>query len=105
MLETVTDPFYLTTVTLTANSVYSFKVEARNLVGIGSLSDAISIRAAAVADKPTDLQNVAVITTAYQVGLDWNEGAYNGGSPVLDYRVSYKQLSASSFTVYESGIT
>ena len=89
---------------LTNDLIYSFKVSARNNVGSGALSEPISIRAARVADKPTDLSNVASITTAYRVGLDWSEGIYNGGSAVLDYRVSYKQLSADAFTIYESGI-
>jgi len=87
-------------VLLTNDLIYSFKISARNNVGSGAFSEPISIRAARVADKPTDLQNVASITTAYRVGLDWNEGTYNGGSAVLDYRVSYKQLSADSFIDY-----
>ncbi len=43
------------------------------------------------------------ITTAYQIGLSWTEGAYNGGSPVLDYQVEYKVSTESSYTVYASG--
>lgn len=65
--------------------VYSFQVTARNSVGESLRSDTISIRAAEVPNAPVSMQNVADTTTAYQVGLTWSEGAYNGGSPVLDY--------------------
>ena len=59
------DTFYLTTVVLTNDLLYTFKVTARNNVGSGDYSETITIRAAEVADKPTDLVNVPAITTAY----------------------------------------
>ena len=45
------------------------------------------------------------ITTAYQIGLTWAEGVYNGGSPVLDYQVEYKIATDSTYSVYASGYT
>jgi len=51
------------------------------------------------------LANVPLITTAYQIGLSWTEGAYNGGSPVLDYQVEFKIATASTYSVYASGYT
>lgn len=41
-------------------------------------------------DAPLNLVNVPGHTTGFQIGLDWIEGAYNGGSPVLDYRITFK---------------
>jgi len=48
---------------------------------------------------------VPSITTAYQIGLTWAEGVYNGGSPVLDYQVEYKIATDSTYSVYASGYT
>ena len=81
----VTDQFYLTTVTLTAGTTYKFKVTARNEVGSSLDSEVVEILAAKLPDAPINLVNVPLVTTAYQVGLSWEEGAYNGGSPVIDY--------------------
>jgi hypothetical protein len=52
-----------------------------------------------VPDAPISLSNVPTVTTAYQIGLDWDEGAYNGGSAVLDYRVSYKEQSSTDYLI------
>jgi len=45
------------------------------------------------------------LTTAYQIGLNWSPGSYDGGSPLLDYRVNYMPLSGSSYSVFASNIT
>lgn len=102
--EAVSDLFYTTTVALTPDVIYSFKVTARNSVGDSLQSEPVAIRAAKVPDAPVTLTNVPEITTAYQVGLAWSEGAYNGGSAVLDYRVSQRAESDSTFTLVESNI-
>jgi hypothetical protein len=41
-----------------------------------------------VPDAPQNLQNVAAITDANQVGLVWAEGD-NGGAVVIDWRIWY----------------
>jgi len=89
---------------LTPNTIYSFKITARNSVGSSLQSASVSIRAAELPDAPIDLANVPLITTAYQIGLDWKEGVYNGGSPVIDYRVTYKVSTAANFSPYKDGI-
>ena len=43
-----------------------------------------------IPDKPLALANDASVTLADQIGLTWNEGSDNGGSPVIDYTVSFK---------------
>ena len=95
----VTDQFYLTTVTLTPGTTYKFKVTARNEVGSSLDSEVVEILAAKLPDAPINLSNVPEETTAYQVGLSWQEGPYNGGSPVIDYQVSYTALQEGGYTV------
>ena len=77
--------------TLTADTIYSFKVSSRNSVGSSKQSELIKIRAARAPDAPTGLQNDPTITTAYQIGLKWSESPNNGGSAVLDYQIEYKK--------------
>ena len=96
--------YYTTTVTLTPDLVYSFKVTARNSVGDSLTSAPVSIRAAEEPVAPINLANVPAGTTAYQIAIDWDDGLYDGGSPVLDYRVSYKEESQSEFSVIASDV-
>jgi hypothetical protein len=100
LAEEVSSPEYQTSVTLVANTIYSFKLTAKNTVGDSLVSDIISIRAAEIPDAPLTLSNVPGITTAYQIGLDWSEGTYNGGSPVIDYRVTYKEEFDTDYVLY-----
>lgn len=64
---------------------YKFKITARNSVGISDLSAATSILAAKVPDSPLSLQDNVAVTNAYQIGLTWSAGLYDGASPVIDY--------------------
>lgn len=105
LLETaVPTQYYTTSVTLTPDVIYSFKVAARNSVGLGPQSDSVSIRAAEVPLQPINLVNVPEITTAYQIGLDWDHPTYDGGSPVLDYSVSYKVTTDTDWIVYDPAV-
>lgn len=42
-------------------------------------------------DAPINLVDLPLVTAATQIGLDWVEAAENGGTAVIDYRVSYDQ--------------
>lgn len=42
-----------------------------------------------VPDAPISLQNVAQLTDQDTVGLTWSDASQTGGTPVIDYRVSY----------------
>lgn len=42
-----------------------------------------------VPSAPTDLVFDTEITTASVIGLQWGDGLSTGGSPILDYRISY----------------
>ena len=81
----VTTQYYQTDFVLVAGQTYKFKVSARNSVGTSLDSLELSILAAKRPDAPINLANVPEVTTAYQVGLSWQDGAYNGASPVIDY--------------------
>jgi hypothetical protein len=62
------------------------------------------VLAAKLPDAPINLVNDPATTTAYQVGLIWSDGAYNGGSSVIDYQVSYTEESSSTYAIFASGI-
>jgi hypothetical protein len=71
------------------SSVY-VDLQAFNLIGESPVSTAgngaiIII----VPDAPTNLINVSTITSAYQVGLSWQQGASTGGTAITEYILSY----------------
>ena len=80
-------------------------MSARNTVGSGSYSIPVSILAAKTPDAPLSLANVAAVTTGYLIGLNWTQGIYNGGSPVIDYQISYKQSLDNSYIIFSSGVS
>ena len=80
---------YTTKATLTPNEYYKFKVESRNSFGYSiAMSNEVTILAARVPDAPINLLNKAEITAAGVIGISWSDGAYDGGSPVIDYKIS-----------------
>lgn len=80
---------------LTANTVYAFKIEARNIVGFGAASTSVSIRAAAVPDTPpTPLTTI----NADNVDITWT-APFNGGSPITAYTISVRQVDTTTFTI------
>lgn len=54
-------------------------------------------------DAPVNLNNVAETTSGTQIGLVWEEGAANGGSPVIDYRL-YFDYGSGSFVILASNV-
>lgn len=48
-----------------------------------------------------NLANVPALTTAYQIGLTWVDGVHDGGSPILDYRINYRDEFQSEFSIYQ----
>lgn len=74
---------------LIANKVYKFKLKSRNVYGLSTTySNEISVMAAHVPDAPLGVANNAAVTASGIVGLTWS-AAVNGGSPIIDYRISY----------------
>ncbi len=96
---------YTTAVALTPNTVYNFKVESRNAFGFSTTySNEATIRAASLPNAPILLANNVEVTAAGTVGLTWSPGAYDGGSPVIDYRISY-HAGSDAYVVLTTGVT
>jgi len=57
-----------------------------------------------VPDAPTNVLRDEVQTTTSQIGLTWTDGANNGGSQIIDYRVSFDQ-GTGNWIVLQTGIT
>lgn len=81
----MTTKYYQTQIELTAETTYVFKVRARNSVGLSAESVTVSILPPKLPDAPLNLANVPFQTNAYQIGLSWQDGVYNGGSLIFDY--------------------
>jgi hypothetical protein len=79
------------------SSVYA-RITAQNIIGNSLASD--SGNGAVILttpDSPLSLANDPTSTLANQISLTWNEGSDDGGSPVLDYTVSYKGQADSAY--------
>jgi hypothetical protein len=37
--------------------------------------------------------------------LSWSNGAYDGGSPEIDYQVSFTEASSETYAIFANGIT
>ena len=74
---------------LTAGLTFKFKIQARNVIGLSVLSSEVSILCARIPDAPTTLANALAVTSDVQIGLSWADGLTNGGSTILDYKVSF----------------
>jgi hypothetical protein len=55
-----------------------------------------------VPDAPTNLQNNPAITSKSVISFTWSEGSNNGGSDVIDYRISYDQATGSYVELADS---
>lgn len=86
-----------------AGKSYYFKVAAVNSIGEGELSDPYLIVAASSPDAPTALTRNSQLTSRSVISFTWSDGISDGGSAVIDYRVSYDQ-SFGSFIEIGSGI-
>lgn len=81
------------------------KVQAFNLYGSSGISEAgISDGMEFVPDAPINLLDNVLVTSDSVIGFSWNEGASNGDSPVLDYRITYDQSTGNYITLAE-GVT
>jgi hypothetical protein len=74
-----------------AGKSYFFKASAVNALGEGELSEPYLVVAATVPDAPIELIRNDDLTSRTVVSFTWSEGTSHGGSPVIDYRVSFDQ--------------
>jgi hypothetical protein len=66
------------------------KVVATNAYGDSGLSEAgTSDGMEFVPDAPITLQNDPTITSDTVIGINWTDGASDGDSVVIDYKISY----------------
>ena len=56
------------------------------MIGYSELSAEVTVLAARVPDPPKDLANYVVVTAQSVIGLTWSPD-YDGGSPIIDYRI------------------
>jgi hypothetical protein len=80
------------------------KVSALNIYGTSGYSQiGNGALIQLVPNAPISLSNDAAQTLSTQIGLTWSEGASNGGSAVLDYRIYYDQTTGT-WVELDSGI-
>jgi len=83
---------YTTSATLTHATSYKFRVEARNQFGFSlTHSNEVQILAARVSDQPLNLANNVAITASGIIGLTWSAPTYDGGTPIIDYRILFRE--------------
>jgi hypothetical protein len=90
---------------LTPGVTYRFVVQARNVVTFSEYSAHVDVLAAQIPDAPTDLSNVYEITSSSQIGLTWVAPVFDGGSPLIDYRLWTDDATGGDFIVLEQSLT
>lgn len=87
------------------SSVYA-TIIATNLVGDSIVSDeGNGARILTYPDPPTALANDPTQTSATKILFTYLDGTEDGGTPIIDYRVSYKPSSELTFNVLATGVT
>jgi len=81
---------------LNADTIYTFKVTARTLVGLGQDSAEVAIRASAIPTVPA--APTTVTNSNVSVTISW-VAPFNGGSAINSYTVSIRQSDEHTFTV------
>jgi hypothetical protein len=84
---------------LTADAIYTFKVTARTLVGLGEDSSELSVRAAAKPNVPA--APTTAVNTNVSVTISWVAPS-NGGSAITAYIVAIRQSDGTTFTTESS---
>lgn len=74
---------------LTAGTTYNFKVQARNVIGVGSFTSAFTIVAATVPNVPTAMTRDEANTSKTQVAFNWTTPSDNGGVSIIDYTIEW----------------
>ena len=95
MLATGIPTTYYTASSLTADVIYTFKVTARTLVGLGADSTELSVRAAAKPNVPA--APATSVNSNVSFTITWS-APFNGGSAITAYTVAIRQSDGSTFT-------
>jgi hypothetical protein len=86
-----------------SGKAFYFMIAAVNSIGVGQLSEPWQVVAATVPDMPTSLITLSS-TSRTVISFAWSNGISNGGTPVIDYRISYDQ-GIGIFVVIATGVT
>jgi hypothetical protein len=83
--------------------VIQVKVQAINAYGESDLSEIGGLATVQqVPLKPVSLTDLVDVTSDSVIGFSWVDGASDGDSPVLDYRISYDQSTGEYITLVEA---
>ena len=82
------------------------KVEATNKIG-SSIQSPLGkgAKVYTIPDAPINLTEDTELTGTNQVGLIWEEGLFNGGTPVTSYEISLSEDLSEEFTTFVTGLT
>lgn len=80
---------------LANGTAYFFRVAAFNRLGMGL--DAISARAVTPATIPGAPTGVTAIVTGQEIQVSWTAPVSNGGSPIVNYVVQYRDMRTSKW--------
>ena len=72
---------------ITVGATYKFRYRGRNIHGWGPYSDELELIAARKTDQPS---TVVTSNEATYIRITWAEPSYNGGTPILGYRIKIK---------------
>ncbi len=88
---------------LTRATTYQFRVSAISSVGVGAVSDIVTVKTlSAVPNAPTPFSTSVGTKTA---SLKWAAPVDNGGQVITDYVVSISRDSGTSWAVLESAVS
>jgi|LauGreDrversion4_2_1035121.scaffolds.fasta_scaffold00510_13 hypothetical protein len=73
------------------------------MIGLSTNSEILATVAATYPDPPINVVRNSLTTTATAIGITWTQGTSNGGSPVLDYLISFDQ-GTENFVPLATGI-
>jgi hypothetical protein len=81
------------------SSVY-VKITAVNVIGTSPESlEGNGAVILTVPDPPISFENDPTVTSATSIGLTWQEASENGGTPILDYRVSMYDDNTAQYEI------
>lgn len=89
------------------DSIYA-TVSATNVYGESAASsEGNGATILTVPDRPVGLSTNIATNTKQVISLTWNDGLSTGGSPIIDYRLSWDASTGAglTFTVLATGLT
>lgn len=80
------------------------RITAKNLIGYGPAATGAGAYIFSQPDAPLNFAEDIANSNMYQTALTWEDGAINGGTEVLDFRISYS-TEYGDYLVLRQGIT